>query len=143
MQIQFAYIGKMLRIIGGAVPYTLFITAVSGILGLLLGLLLAVARGRGKGVLYHVLGVYVSFFRSTPCITHIFLAYYGVPLLMKLLIPGWEDTNGRTFYAILALSLFNGSHMSEFIRPAYLSVEKGQLDAADSIGMGAGSGLSG
>ena len=62
---------------------------------------------------------------------------------MKLLIPGWEDTNGRTFYAILALSLFNGSHMSEFIRPAYLSVEKGQLDAADSIGMGAGSGLSG
>ena len=40
MQIQFAYIGKMLRIIGGAVPYTLFITAVSGILGLLL----AVAR---------------------------------------------------------------------------------------------------
>ena len=62
MQIQFAYIGKMLRIIGGAVPYTLFITAVSGILGLLL----AVARGRGKGVLYHVLGVYVSFFRSTP-----------------------------------------------------------------------------
>ena len=139
MQIQFAYIGKMLRIIGGAVPYTLFITAVSGILGLLL----AVARGRGKGVLYHVLGVYVYLFRSTPCITHIFLAYYGVPLLMKLLIPGWEDTNGRTFYAILALSLFNGSHMSEFIRPAYLSVEKGQLDAADSIGMGAGSGLSG
>lgn len=135
--IDFGYVYRTLGVIGRAVPYTLLIAAVSGVLGLLLGLAVAVIRGKGAGFLYRVFGVYVSFFRSTPCIIHIFLIYYGIPAVVKNIYPAWEDSQGRTFYAVLALVLYNGAHMSEFIRPAYLSVGKGQLEAADSIGMGA------
>ena len=47
------------------------------------------------------------------------------------------DDWSKTVYVLLALVLYNGAHMSEFLRPAYLAVDKGQHDAADSIGMNA------
>ena len=129
--------GLCLKIIGrvsSTIPYTIFIIVISGILGLLLAMGVAAVRIKKWKVLYELTNLYMSFFRSTPGIIHIFLIYYGFPLLLKQFgvdADGWS----KTLYALIALILFNGAYLSEFLRPAYLSVSRGQHDAADSIGM--------
>ncbi len=134
LRLDIGCIVQIIRRIGSAVPYTLLIIVLSGCLGLALAMGVAVIRTRKWRVIYPLTGLYVSFFRSTPCIIHIFIVYYALPMLLRglgLNIDGWS----KTVYVLLALVLYNGAHMSEFLRPAYLAVEQGQHDAADSIGM--------
>ena len=132
--IDFSYVLKMIERISAAIPYTLLIIVISGVMGLLLASGVAAIRIKKWKVLYPITSIYVSFFRSTPCLIHIFLVYYGLPLILRefgIFADGWS----KTLYASLALILFNGAYLSEFLRPAYLAVEKGQHDAADSVGM--------
>jgi len=134
MTLDLAYCWKILGRIAPKVPYTLLIVVISGALGLLLAMGVAAIRIKKWKVLYPLTNLYMSFFRSTPAIIHIFLIYYGLPMLFKMAginIDGWD----KTLYCLIALILFNGAYMSEFLRPAYLSVDKGQHDAAESIGM--------
>ncbi len=135
LHIDIGYVLNIIRRISGAVPYTLLIIVLSGCLGLTLAMGVAYIRIKKWRVVYPLTNLYVSFFRSTPCIIHIFIVYYALPMLLRgvgLNIDGWS----KTVYVLLALILYNGAHMSEFLRPAYLAVEQGQHDAADSIGMG-------
>ena len=134
MAIDLGYCLKIIARIAPTIPYTVFIVAISGALGILLAMGVAAIRIKKWKVVYPLTNVYMSFFRSTPALIHIFLIYYGLPLLLKLIgvnADGWS----RTLYALIALILFNGAYMSEFLRPAYLSVDRGQHDAADSICM--------
>jgi L-cystine transport system permease protein len=132
--IDLLYVFKTLGRIGTTVSYTVFIIAVSGFLGLCLAMGIAIIRINKWKVIYPLTNVYVSFFRSTPPLIHIFLVYYGIPMVFRMAGAGFPEWS-RTLYVLIALVLFNGAHMSEFLRPAYLSVDKGQHDAADSVGM--------
>ncbi len=134
MAFDFGYCLKIIGRVSSTIPYTIFIIVISGMLGLLLAMGVAAVRIKKWKVLYELTNLYMSFFRSTPGIIHIFLIYYGLPLLLKQFgvnADGWS----KTLYALIALILFNGAYLSEFLRPAYLSVSRGQHDAADSIGM--------
>lgn len=134
MEISFSYILKTMDRISSAIPYTLLVIVISGSLGISLAAGVAAVRIKKWKILSPLADIYVSFFRSTPCLIHIFLVYYGLPLILRefgIDADGWS----KTLYASLALILFNGAYMSEYLRPAYLAVEHGQHDAADSIGM--------
>ncbi len=134
MAFDFSYCLKIIGRVSSTIPYTIFIVVISGALGILLAMGVAAIRIRKWKVVYELTNLYMSFFRSTPGIIHIFLIYYGLPLLLKQFgvnADGWS----KTFYALIALILFNGAYLSEFLRPAYLSVSSGQHDAADSVGM--------
>ncbi len=134
LRLDIGYVFKIIQRISGAVPYTLLIIVLSGCLGLVLAMGVASIRVKKWRIVYPLTSLYVSFFRSTPCIIHIFIVYYAMPMLLRgfgLNIDDWS----KTVYVLLALVLYNGAHMSEFLRPAYLAVDKGQHDAADSIGM--------
>ncbi len=134
LSIDIDYVLKIIQRIGSAVPYTLFIIVLSGCLGLALAMGVAVIRIRKWRVIYPLMNLYVSFFRSTPCIIHIFIVYYALPMFLRGFGVNIDDWS-KTLYVLLALVLYNGAHMSEFLRPAYLAVDQGQHDAADSIGM--------
>lgn len=134
MNVDFSYVFYVVGRISVAIPYTLLVILISGSLGILLASGIAAVRIKKWKLLSPLSDLYVSFFRSTPCLIHIFLVYYGLPLILRefgIDADGWS----KTFYASLALILYNGAYMSEYLRPAYLAVEKGQHDAADSIGM--------
>lgn len=132
--IDLVYILKILPKFIGVVPYTLLIITISGMLGLLLAIIITTIRIKKIKIVNELTGVYISFFRSTPGIIHLFLVYYGLPIFLKLFgidINWWS----RSAYSILALVLFNGAYLSEILRPAYLAVDKGQHEAAESIGL--------
>ncbi|MER8824906.1 ABC transporter permease subunit, partial [Mesorhizobium sp. M0991] len=83
-------------------------------------------------VISHLTDLYVSYARSVPVVLQLFVAFYGLPLLVILF--GAKDLISATIAAMVGLSLYHGGYLSEVMRPAYLAVDPGQHDAADSLG---------
>lgn len=103
------------------------LTLVSMALGLVCGFLAAIARGSRTWVIRAPCDLYVSFFRGTPLLVQIFLAYYGLPQLGIT----WEPVPS----AITVFTLNSGAYLSETIRGAFYAVPYGQREAALSTGL--------
>jgi polar amino acid transport system permease protein len=123
-----------------SLPVTLYLTVLAMLGGLLIGLGVAVVKINKTPVLRHVCAVYVSVTRGTPVIVQLYLTYFGIPLALKYI----NYYNGTSFsintvpsmvFVLIALSLNHGAYSSETLRAAILSVNKGQIEAAQSLGM--------
>ncbi|WP_328802516.1 amino acid ABC transporter permease [Paenibacillus sp. LX16] len=126
----FSFIPKMLSYL----HITLFIVASSLVLGLIIGLLVALPRMYNIPFFKRVSQVYVSFFRGTPILIQLFLVYYGLPELLKLV-----DINSSRWdvlwFAVATYALNSGAFISEIIRSGVEAVDRGQIEAAQSVGM--------
>lgn len=123
-----------------ALPVTLELTAVSMTAALLVALAVALVRIHGVPLLHRAAALYVSFMRGTPLLVQIYLAYYGLPKVLDRLhqAGGWAiDVSGipAVVYVYLVLTLNQGAYSSETIRAAILAIDRGQLEAALSVGM--------
>lgn len=127
-------------------PVTLELALSSMLIGLTLGLVLAIIKMKEIPVLKQIAAAFVSLIRGTPVLVQLYIVYFGVPMFFKYLnqrygtsfavadIPGFV-------YAVLALGLNSSAFSSEMIRSALLSVGKGQLEAAYALGMTYGQAL--
>lgn len=126
----FSFLPKLL----GTLSTTLLIVGCSLLAGVIVGFLVALPR------LYKVPGlktcseIYISFFRGTPILIQLFLFYYGLPEIMKLIHVDMTRTPVLVF-VILTYGLHTGAYMSEMIRAAVMAVDKGQVEAAYATGM--------
>ncbi|RWB15862.1 amino acid ABC transporter permease [Mesorhizobium sp.] len=115
-----------------ALPLTLAITFTAMLVGFCLALVATTLRVRRIPVVSHLTDLYVSYARSVPVVLQLFVAFYGLPLLVALF--GSADFFSPTVAAMVGLSFYHGGYLSEVMRPAYLAVDRGQHDAADSLG---------
>ncbi|MBO5088698.1 MAG: amino acid ABC transporter permease [Lachnospiraceae bacterium] len=127
-------------------PITLELALLAMLIGLVLGLLLAIIKMKEIPMLKQIAAVFVSLVRGTPVLVQLYIVYFGVPMLFKALnqqygtsfavaeIPGFV-------YAVLALGLNSSAFSAEMIRAALMSVGKGQLEAANALGMTYGQAL--
>ncbi|WP_017493314.1 ABC transporter permease subunit [Rouxiella badensis] len=115
-----------------ALPLTLAIMFVALAAGFLLALLATTLRVRRVWGLSPLADLYVSYARSVPVVLQLFVAFYGLPMLLGLF--GIKVDISPTLASMVGLSLYHGGYLSEVMRPAYLAVERGQHDAADSMG---------
>jgi len=115
-----------------ALPLTLAIMFVAIAAGFCLALAATALRILRLPVLGPLADLYVSYARSVPVVLQLFVAYYGLPLLVAEF--GLPDVFGPNVAAMVGLSLYHGGYLSEVMRPAYLAVERGQHEAADSLG---------
>ncbi|CAN7260191.1 amino acid ABC transporter permease [Rhizobium sp. LjRoot258] len=115
-----------------ALPLTLAITFTAMIAGFVLALIATTFRIRRIPVVSQLADLYVSYARSVPVVLQLFVAFYGLPLVVALFEV--EDFVSPNVAAVVGLSLYHGGYLSEVLRPAYLAVERGQHDAADSLG---------
>lgn len=136
IQVVFSSIPKLLAYL----PVTLQITALSMIFGLIFGLILAIIKINRIPVLSQITAVFVSFIRGTPLIVQLYLTYTGIPLLLKY----YNYTNGTDYnvnnvpamiFVLVTFSFNEAAYNSESIRAAIQSVDKGQIEAAQSLGM--------
>jgi polar amino acid transport system permease protein len=113
---------------------TIYISIVAQVLGILLGLLAALARTSRLWPLRLLSGLYVLVFRGTPVLVQIFFFYFafGLPNVVGL---GPVDLTAEVAAGILALSINEGAYMREIIRAGIDSIDKGQMEAARSLGM--------
>ncbi|MDI9635870.1 amino acid ABC transporter permease [Oscillatoria amoena NRMC-F 0135] len=113
---------------------TLQLTAFSTVLGMIGGSLVAIGRLYGPVPLKLLMRVYVDFFRGTPLLVQIFMIYFGLPSLLREL--GLQFTFDRFPAAVLALTLNSAAYISEIVRGGIQSIEKGQSEASQSLGLG-------
>jgi polar amino acid transport system permease protein len=120
---------------------TVYIAVVAQVMGVLLGLVAALMRTSKVWPLRFLSGLYVLIFRGTPLLVQIFFIYYGVNLLLGFtLIPnslnfGLFSLDGAVVAGILALGVNEGAYMREIIRAGIDSIDRGQMEAAKSLGM--------
>ncbi|HZG16043.1 MAG TPA: amino acid ABC transporter permease [Candidatus Bathyarchaeia archaeon] len=118
---------SFLPLVKGAFTYTLSLTVISFVLGLILAILTALARISEVKVLQGIARFYVSIIRGTPLLVQLFIIFYGMPSIGITIDPFPS--------AIIGFSLNVGAYGSEIVRAAILSIPKGQWEAAYSIGM--------
>ncbi|MCL6570576.1 MAG: amino acid ABC transporter permease [Bacillus sp. (in: Bacteria)] len=111
----------------GAVLYTIPLTIISFVCGLILAVLTALGRISHVKFFQIIARVYVSAIRGTPLLVQLFIIFYGLPSLGVTINP--------FISAVIGFSLSVGAYASEIIRAAILSIPKGQWEAGYSIGM--------
>lgn len=114
-------------IVKAGLQYTIPLSIVSFLLGLIIAMLVALIQVANIKVLKQIVQVYVWVFRGTPMLVQIFIIFFGLPKFGILLDPFPA--------AIIAFSLNVGAYSSETIRAAILSVPKGQWEAGYAFGM--------
>jgi polar amino acid transport system permease protein len=121
---------------------TIVLTVVSMGLGTLLGLILAIMRSSTIKPIAAMSGLYITFFRGTPVLVQLIFWFNIAALYPNLSIAGTSiDVNALITplaAAVIGLTLNEAAYMAEIIRGGFSSVGKGQIEAADSLGMSAG-----
>jgi polar amino acid transport system permease protein len=107
---------------------TVEITAVSLLLGCVLGLLIGIGRLNPKRrVVYGLCTTYVAAIRGTPLLVQLFIWFFGLPQF-GILLPAFVC-------AVLGLGLYSGAYVAEIVRGAIQSIDRDQTLAAQSLGM--------
>jgi cystine transport system permease protein len=119
---------RALPLLEKAIFVTLGLGFASFILGSLLGMAIALARISPFRVLRWLAFAYVSVFRGTPLLIQLLLIYFGLPNYGIVLEP--------IPATLLALTLFAAAYLSENFRSGISAVDRGQWEAASSLGMG-------
>jgi len=125
---------------------TLGITVISVTNGCILGLIAGLARLSKRRFLSFLATCYVDFFRGTPLLVQILIVYFGIPYLLdglqKYLMANYgtpqlfDSTEIPRFWAaVIACSLNSGAYIAEIFRAGVQSIERGQMEAARSLGM--------
>lgn len=109
------------------VLWTLGLTAVALVLGLLVGVGCAWARANGPLGLRVVCGVYVELVRNTPFIVQLFFIFFGLPSLGLKLSP--------EVASVIAMVLNLGAYAAEIIRAGIQATPRGQVEAALSLAL--------
>lgn len=109
------------------IGYTLLISAVGFLLGLVLGFLLSLMRISSIKLVSRFAKLYISFMRGTPTLVLLFILYFGFPFI------------GIYFQAVVAaiigFSLSSAAYIAEIIRSALNAIDQGQWEAGMSLGL--------
>jgi polar amino acid transport system permease protein len=144
---EWSVIGEFLfdhRILHGAVV-TIELTVIAMAIGIVLGVLLAVMRLSLNPLVSGASWLYIWFFRGTPVLVQLLFWYNIAALYPKIALgipfgPSFIHADANTLItpftaAILGLGLNEGAYMAEIVRAGIISVDEGQADAAQSLGM--------
>ncbi|MDR1470617.1 MAG: amino acid ABC transporter permease [Spirochaetaceae bacterium] len=132
----FSQIPRVLRYL----PITMEIALISFVGSVAIGFLVAMVKVKKIRFIAPIARFYVAFTRGTPVLVQLYLTYYGLPMILTAINHAYGtafNVNGITpiLFALVALSLNEAAYSSESIRAAIESVDKGQMEAALSIGM--------
>lgn len=117
--------GQMVYFLEGA-KWTLIISLASVALGVLLGSILTLLKRSKFKLLKFIASAYIEIVRGTPLLLQIFIVYFGLSNILNI---------NELFAVIIALSLNSAAYVSELIRAGIEAVDKGQMEAARSLGM--------
>lgn len=138
--IDFEFLAEAFPQVLASVPVTLLLVFISIPIGWVLGVLIALVKNAKVPVLYQIATVFVSFMRSVPMVIILFVSYYSTPLVIQSYLTSIglsADISSVPVaaYAIAAFVLEQAAYSSEVFRSAILAVDKGQIEAAQSVGM--------
>lgn len=107
---------------------TILLAIFTVIIGTILGLFLCLMRLSRVKILQFIATAYVEIIRGTPVLVQLFIFYYGIPAALHIDPPDF-------LAAIITLGINSGAYVAEIIRAGIQAVDKGQMEAARSLGM--------
>jgi His/Glu/Gln/Arg/opine family amino acid ABC transporter permease subunit len=108
--------------------------SVLGLIGaLVVGTLVALMRVSPIAPLRWIGASYVEFFRNTPLVVQLFFLFYGLPFLGLRFSPDLFENIFRA--AFVGMALYHGAYVAEVVRGGLLAVDRGQIEAARSLGL--------
>lgn len=125
---DWSVITQNLDLIGYGLLITLEYTVITCILGLLIGLFVALAQLTDVWLIKYSGRLFVEFFRNVPLLVWLLWSYYALPIFAGINIS-------KQAAGILALSLYGAAYYAEILRAGIQSLDSGQSDAAKAIGM--------
>jgi polar amino acid transport system permease protein len=110
---------------------TVEVTACALLLGCLIGLMVGIGRlNPQRRLVYGACSLYLLFFRGTPLLVQLFIWFFGLPQF-GLMLPAFAC-------GVVGLGMYSGAYVSEIVRGAIQSIDRGQNEAARSLGMSSG-----
>lgn len=125
---NFGFLLRYTRLFVVGVEVTLAYTVGTVALGLLIGLILGLARLVPSRLFNAPLIAFIELFRCTPLLVQIVWCYYALPVILNIQIPA-------AVAATLVLSLYTAAFYAEIFRGGIVSIEPGQWDAARALGL--------
>lgn len=113
---------------------TIEVTSVSVFFGVIIGLIMALAKISNRKILKAPAIMYIEFFRGTPLFVQILLFYFGIPNLIMNLFNTTVRFN-PIMAGMIICSLNSGAYVAEIFRAGIQSIDRGQMEAARSLGL--------
>ncbi len=129
-----SYIWESLPMLLPFLKVTFMVAGLSVLFGTLLGFVLAAAKVGKSKLAKKIANGYTTIMRCTPSIVLLFLVYYGIPAIGQNFGINLNDLDTAIF-VVVTFTLQFAAIMSEVIRSAYESIDKGQFEAAVSVGL--------
>jgi len=117
---------------------TIVLTLLAMAFSMLLGFLMSLMRTSESRPLRFISGAYVEFFRNTPLLVQLYFWFFALPKLPHFDVPLYGEMNWLLSpfqAAILGLTLYTGAYTTEALRSGLLAIDKGQTEAARSLGL--------
>lgn len=115
---------------------TLNLLATSTAIGLLLAVLILLARLSGRAWLVWPAKAYIYFFRGTPILVQLFIIYHGLPQFDAIRQSFlWPALREAYWCSVIALSLNTAAYVSEILRGGVLGVDRGLIEAGKALGL--------
>lgn len=140
--------GFNLRVIVDHVPMlldgavlTVKLTTIAVFFGIIIGTFVGMARLSRNMATRKFAGFYVDFIRGTPLLVQIFLVYMGIPQIVQFVgglflhRPDYLFVIPAPVAGLIALSVNSGAYVAEIVRAGIQSIDKGQTEAAQSLGL--------
>ena len=140
MVFNFEFCLEVLKKCVQAIPLTLYLTLWAFLIGMVIAIVIALIRYKEVPVLNKIFQFYVSFIRGTPVMLQLYIVYYMIPMALDAILEK-TDIAFRTnqieikVLVLIALALNVSAYLSEIIRGGLISLGKGEIEAAYSIGM--------
>ncbi|AJC20693.1 amino acid ABC transporter permease [Pandoraea pulmonicola] len=125
--LDFADLRQYVTLFARGAALTIALTAVSTVVGVLVGALCAIAREEGPAWLKAIAGLYVELIRNTPFIVQLFFIFFGLPSLGVHI--------DETTAAVVAMSVNLGAYATEILRAGMRAVPRGLSEAGQSLAM--------
>lgn len=122
-----AIIQSLPMLLAGA-RLTIRLTCIAVGMGIIIGTFVGIGRISKNKLIYTLSSVYVHFIRGTPLLVQLYLFYFALPALLGFPIPPLPA-------AIISMSINSGAYVAEIVRAGIQSIDRGQMEAARSLGM--------
>ncbi|WMX57889.1 amino acid ABC transporter permease [Peribacillus sp. R9-11] len=128
------YIVESVPILIPFLKVTLMVAGLSVLFGTILGFILAAMKIGNSKIAKKIAYGYTTILRCTPSIVLLFLTYYGIPAIADNFGVNLNDID-KAVFVVITFSLQFAAAMSEVIRTSYESIDRGQFEAAVSVGL--------
>lgn len=128
MKMQWIYTINVIPTLVKGLKMTMLIAVLGILLGFAIGLLVGLARSGKNTVLYRITGIYVAIIRGTPLMVQALYLYFAIPMMLNFELPALTA-------GILAIGLNSGAYISEIVRGAIQSIDIGQNEAGECLGL--------